>query len=222
MNKPFARPAIPDELQAKIDEHMKLFAGFRMMADAGADGAGGDDSGADAGTSDDAKSEDDEELGAGGKKALDAERARRKALEKEIQGLKEFQANFGKALAPLIGGEPAKDGPDAIEKLTATVEQLQHENLVERVARAHKITDDKDLKLLASMKSEAELVALAARLSPSEDDKDGDDDATSRAKRGGRPRPDPSAGKGGGDNAGKSSVEAYMAERRAAREAKTK
>lgn len=229
MPNPFILPKIPAELQAIIDADRERFAGWQMMADqAGAAGAGdaGGTGGAAAGgaaaaagaSTDTGAGDNDAELGANGVKTLEKERDRRKALEKEIAGLKAFQTQFTQFVTGLTGGEQATTTEEGLKQLTDQVAALTRENLVERVAREHKIEDEADVELLRAMRSEAEVRALAARLAKAAADDAGDDTRTTR-----KPRPDPSAGKGGGDAGGKpASVAEVMAARRAAREAKSK
>ena len=222
MSNPFVASKIPAELAEIISTHQALFGGFTMVADpADADnGAEGGDDGADKGADDAGKSDKDaksEELGAGGTAALKAERAARKALEKqltELSGVKATLEAMKAAMAGKVEGKPE----DAVKELAQQVDDLKRQALVERVAREHKITSDEDVELLSAMRSEEELRALAVRLKPSDDAGDGKDDK----KGGGKPRPDASRGQGGGDSAASKSVAEIQAERRAAREAKPK
>lgn len=224
MSNPFVAPKIPAELAEIISTHRALFGGFTMVdaadADNGAEGGGdGADKGADgAGKGDkDAKSE---ELGAGGMSALKAEREARSKLEKqvaELSGVKETLDAMKAAMAGKVEGKPE----DAVKELAQQVDDLKRQTLVERIARENKITSDEDVELLSAMRSEKELRALAARLKPSDDAGDGND-AKDGKKGGGKPRPDASRGQGGGDSAASKSVAEIQAERRAAREAKSK
>ena len=181
-------PEIPADLAEIISTHKALFGGFRM-----ADEPDPKDP-AKAGSEDeppaDPKSDpkDDEALGAAGKAALVKEREARKALEKQFDALK----------AALGGGAEVKP-EDAIKALADKVGALEHQTLVERVARDNKITAEEDVKLLSAMRSEEEIRALAQRLATTEEPADG------KGKE--KPRPDPSAARGGGDGA-KSGVSA--------------
>lgn len=222
---PFILPPIPAELQAIIDADRERFAGWRMMADP-PDGAGGagksdppkKDDPPEAGKKDDpAKKDDaDEALGEAGKKALDAERAQNKELRQQLASVKAFQDGLAKLVNP--DGDPKVTPEDAIKQLGEKVEALTHANLVKDIAREFGITEKDDIDLLAELKTEDRIRGLAERLKPA--DNGGDDDGK-KGKRG--YRPDPSAGKGGGDNAGKpASVAEVMAARREARAAKSK
>lgn len=222
MSNPFVVPGMPAELAAQIARTRAKFRGFTMVADpADADkGAEGGDDGADKGADGAGKGDKDaksEELGAGGMAALKAEREARSKLEKqvaELSGVKETLDAMKAAMAGKVEGKPE----DAVKELAQQVDDLKRQALVERVAREHKITSDEDVELLSAMRSEEELRALAVRLKPSDDAGDGKDDK----KGGGKPRPDASRGQGGGDSAASKSVAEIQAERRAAREAKSK
>ena len=224
MPNPFILPAIPAELQAIIDAYRERFAGWQVMADPPNTNAGKDgEDGAGADGADDAdKDGEDGELGANGVKTLEKERTKRKALEKEVAGLKAFQTQFTQFVTGLTGGEQATTTEEGLKKVTDQVSGLTHQLLVERVARENSITDSDDVAMLSELKSEEAIRKLAARLKPADDNAGGDG---GKGKGGGKqpPRPDPSAGKGGGDNAGKpGSVAEVMAARRGVREAKTK
>lgn len=80
-------PATPAELQQIIDLHRDMFGGWTMMADEAADSAttspaSQPQDGAPQPPASDAR---DEQLGDGGKKALDAERRRARDLEKALK-----------------------------------------------------------------------------------------------------------------------------------------
>ena len=68
---------------------------------------------------------------------------------------------------------------------------LQHQNLVEQVARRHGLTNEDDVAFLASATDADAMDKLAARLAPK-----GDDSANASGKPG-AVKPDPSQGKGG-------------------------
>lgn len=220
MPNPFILPTIPAKLQAIIDADRERFAGWRMMADPPNAGEDGED-GAGADGEDDAdKDGKDGELGANGVKTLEKERTKRKALEKEVAGLKAFQTQFTQFVTGLTGGEQATTTEEGLKKVTDQVSDLTHHLLVERVARENSITEADDVAMLSELKSEDAIRKLAARLKPA-DDKAGNGATTKPVRK--APRPDPSAGQGGGENGGKpGSVAEVMAARRAAREAKTK
>lgn len=155
-------------------------------------------------------------LGEGGKKAIEAERIARKAAEDQAKSLKGEFDGFKSALAEALGIKP-KEGEKGEDALTAVQQQLaamQHESSVLKLANEHKITDPKDMEILATAKDADSMKKLAERLAPNKEERD----ATSRK----RPRPDRAQG-GDGQSSSRSSagsVAAVMAERRAAREAK--
>lgn len=201
-------PAIPSELKATIDGHMRLFRGWLMKAE--------DTDPKDKGAT---PEDGDENLGEGGKKALEAERAARRALEKRVAELDGTKATLD-ALKAALGPEASKDDPEvAVRAVTDKVEKLERQLLVERVAREHKITSADDIKLLGDLTSEEQVRSWAKRLAPGDSDEGDDKDKGNGGRR--RPKADPSAGKGGeGSNSPKSIAE-LRAERRAAREPKT-
>lgn len=126
----------------------------------------------------------DEELGEGGKKALEREREARKLLERQLQGMQGQMA----AIAQAFGVKPddSDDGGQLVETLQQQVTAMQHQSLVDRVARAHGITEADDLEFLASAKDEEQMGRFAARLNA--------------ASAPGTPKPDASQGAKGGDN----------------------
>ena len=201
---------MPTDLAEVVALHREVFGGYRMEAEAGEQAspeetppAAGDD-------------QPDEQLGEAGKKALDAERAQNKDLRQQLAAVKAFQDGLAKLVNP--DGDPKVTPEDAIKQLGEKVEALTHSNLVKDIAREFGITEKDDIDLLAELKTEDRIRGLAERLKPA--DTGGDDDGK-KGKRG--YRPDPSAGKGGGDNAGKpASVAEVMAARRDARAAKSK
>lgn len=214
MSHPFVMPTIPAELAEIIATHKGLFGGFRMADDPDPkDPAKTDPPKVDPPADPKADPKDGEALGEAGKAALVKEREARKALEKQLADLTPLKGTIDAMRAALGGGNEVKP-EDALKALTDKVGALEHQTLVERVARDHKITSEEDVKLLSAMRSEDEIRALAKRLATTEqpDDKD----------KGKKPRPDASAGKGGGDSAAPKSVAEIQAARRAAREAKTK
>ncbi|MGM5065723.1 hypothetical protein EU244_012815 [Rhodococcus qingshengii] len=102
--------------------------------------------------------DDDEKLGEPGLKALKAERAAREKAEQKIAA---YEAEKEKArIAKLDGKEKAEAERDALAKER---DEARAEAAVERAARKHSITDDKDLKLLASVPAD-QVEAFAARL----------------------------------------------------------
>lgn len=133
--------------------------------DEGHDGDGGQvdqgdssDSGSnDQGTDTDTDT-DDEKLGEGGKKALERERAARKELEKRLA--ERDKADEKARLAKLDEKQRAEAERDAAAK---EAEKARAELAVERAARKHGLTDDKDLDLLAGVPAD-KVDALAKRL----------------------------------------------------------
>jgi hypothetical protein len=208
------RPIIPADLQATIDRHLALFAGWQMMAEGGDSGAEGAEAGgsADQGADGDQTKDGDKLLGPNGEKALAAERDARKKSDQKVAAL---EAQFAK-LAEAFGVKPDEskpDGADKVDALAKAVDTILHNSTVDRVARDHGITDKDDLALLREQANEQAMERLATRLKPAT----GEDGKT---KTSAAPRPDRSAGKGGGDSGGaKQSVSQVMAERRKAREA---
>lgn len=216
-------PHNPASIQALVDFHRTTFGGFVMEAgDPDPDAKSESDKG---GEKDDAGKDgkDDDALGDGGKKALQSEREARKELEKELREFKAGQASQAKKLAEALGVETkdAKSSDDITATLKTEVAEMRHELLVERVARAHKITNDDDLDLIRSAASEESMRKLATRLAGAA--KAHDDGGEPDGKKAGtlRLKPDPSQGRGNGADGGKAtSVAQVMADRAAARAAK--
>lgn len=183
----------PDQaawLKATFDRNRARFAGLQMMAD---DPAGGDD------PDPEGDDPDDEPLGEGGKKALDSERAARKAAEDRVKALESEFGGFKKALTEGLGltSEDGDKGGDALALVQKQLADMQHESSVLRAANEHKITDPDDLALLSSAKDEDAMKKLAERLAPT--------DAGSDAKSHKSPKPDRTQGGGAGggdDNSG--------------------
>ncbi len=187
---------IPADLQTIIDTHRRLFGGWTMMADAPADAAAEakadpakDAAKAPEAQKADSKPADDQPLGEGGKKALETEREARKALERQMNDLRQ-------GLASLAGGADPKGATpeDAIAELIDQFTSLKDDLEVERLARQHGITDERDITLLRKSSADARS-DLAARLKP-----------TGTTNPPGNPKPDPSVGKGGGDTKSNSST----------------
>lgn len=206
-------------------ERNRRFAGMRMMAGEGGEGgeggdAGGDDAGAKEGDADkDASKPDDaDKLGEGGKKAIEAERARAKAAEDSAKAMK-VELDSIKSIFAKAAGVEVKEGDkdeDVLSAVQQEVAAIRHESAVLKLANTHKITDEGDLKILASAMDAEQMKALAERLAPKEQESD----ATSRK----RPKPDRTQGGGDGDSAGDrgGSVAAVIEQRRAERAAKAK
>lgn len=209
-------------LAATFDRNRSLYGGFRMEVEptpeekAAADRAAADAKAAGDKPNDkaDAKADADH-LGDAGKKALDAERDARKAAEDQVKSLKGEFDGFKTALTEALGIKP-KEGDGTQDALTAVQQQLaamQRESSVLKLANEHKITDAKDVELLATAKDADSMKSLAERLAPKEDP---ERDAKSRQ----RPKPDKGQGGSGGSGSPKS-VNQLMDERRAAREARS-
>lgn len=99
---------------------------------------------------------------AGAKKALVAEREARKAVEKELAGIKKAQEKAAEEarLAKLSDDEKR----DEIAKAAAERAEAAEKALaVERAARKHGLTDDKDLELLEGLPAD-KVDAIAKRI----------------------------------------------------------
>jgi hypothetical protein len=232
-HNPFDRPFSPALALAIspndiLDFHRSTFGNLRME-DTGGDGSG--DDGKDKDEADKTKPDPDDgkgkadgdadKLGDAGKRALTAEREARDKAEKETKALREQVDGFFGGLKTLLGadGDKGTKPEELIEKLNSKIDGLERANLVESVARRHKITDEDDLDMLRAAKDEDTMSKLAKRLAPSDEDQ-----TDSKGKDGKRaPRADRSQGKGGdGTGSRASSVSQVIADRRAAREAKAK
>ncbi|QIP39700.1 hypothetical protein G9444_2456 [Rhodococcus erythropolis] len=99
-----------------------------------------------------------EELGEGGKKALDAERAARKEAEKKLSDIEKAQEKD--RLAKLEGTQRAEAERDA-EKTRA--EAAEAKAAVYEAAMEHGITDKKDLALLSKLPAD-QVAEVAKRL----------------------------------------------------------
>lgn len=90
---------------------------------------------------------------------LASERDKRQAIENQL-------ATFQTALAAAFGLDAAGKQPSA-DELVADVQKqvtaMQHQSLVDRVARVHGITEADDLEFLASAKDEEQMSRFAAR-----------------------------------------------------------
>ena len=107
---------------------------------------------------DNAPKADDQPLGDGGKKALDAEREARKDLERQLGQIKD-------GLAQVFGKQDGKASTDdVIASLSSQVEDMKRDALVYRLAATHQITEQDDIDLLRSAKDEDAMTRLAARL----------------------------------------------------------
>lgn len=129
----------------------------------------------------------DEPLGDGGKKALEAERERRKQAEADLTSLRNDFEGFQAKLSEAFGVKPATgDGSDAVAQLQSRLDAMQRETTVYRLAAQNEITDEEDLELLKSAKDEAAMTKLAERL------------AAKAASTPGTPKPDATQGGQGG------------------------
>ena len=133
----------------------------------------------------DAKS--DEPLGDGGKKALEAEREKRKQAETDLASLRKDFEGFQMKLSEAFGVKPATgDGADAVTQLQQRLDTMQRDTAVYRLAAQHQITDEGDLELLRSATDEAAMTKLAERL------------AAKAEPTPGTPKPDATQGGSGG------------------------
>ncbi|MGX6513264.1 hypothetical protein [Rhodococcus sp. SJ-2] len=121
----------------------------------GADDDGKPDADTDSGNKPDSE---DEQLGEGGKKALQAERARAKELEKKLA--ERDKADEKARLAKLDEKARAEAERD---KAAEEAEKARAELAIERAARKHGLTDDKDLELLEGIPAD-KVDALAKRI----------------------------------------------------------
>lgn len=133
----------------------------------------------------------DEQLGDNGKKALEREREARKLLEKQVQGFESQMA----ALAQAFGVKPpaGSDGADLVDALSSQVAALQHQALVDRVARVHGITDPEALDILSTAKDEQAMAKRAEWLNATKAPPTPKPDASQGAK-GDPNKPDPGPG----------------------------
>jgi hypothetical protein len=103
----------------------------------------------------------DAPLGEPGLNALRQEREARERLEREVGPLRQQM----EALSRVFGGETTTGKPeDVVANLQQQVADMRHDTLVERVARSHGITDDRDVAVLRAIKDEALMAQLAERL----------------------------------------------------------
>ena len=128
-----------------------------------------------------------EQLGEGGKKALEAERQARKQAESDLAALRKDFEGFQSKLSEVFGVKSATgDDPNAtLQQMQEQLNQMQRDGLVYRLAAEHQITDEEDLELLRSAKDEAAMAKLAPRLA-------------AKAIQTGIPKPDATQGGGHG------------------------
>lgn len=100
-----------------------------------------------------------DQLGEGGKRALEAEREARKELERQLSQMRDGLAQvFGQKAS----GKASTD--DVLSSLSEQVSEMKRENAVLRVASANGITDQEDIDLLRSATDEDAMTRLAGRL----------------------------------------------------------
>ena len=177
--------------------HFSQFGQARMADDGDQGGGDGDaTSDKDGATSTGEDGSDEAKLGDAGKRALQAERSARQAAEQKVAGIEQKFNGLLDGLKTALGVDQTKgDDPTEIVKgLERQLGQLQHDNLVNTVARRHNVTKETDIELLRSAKDEDVMVRLALRLKPSEDD-----ETTQRAGSRKVPRADRSQGGSGGN-----------------------
>lgn len=141
--------------------------------------------------------------GKGGKAAvladLATERDKRQELEQQVQTLTKAQQAQTDALAKAFGIKPEETSDTSalaaqVTTLQEQFAQTQHQNAVLSVANEHGITDKDDLTLLTSVKDEATMRTLAARIQKA-------------SETPGTPKPDRTQGGSGGEPTGSSSPE---------------
>lgn len=111
------------------------------------------------------EAEADKPLGPNGVKALESERTARKELERQVQQMQQQYGQQMSALAEAFGVKSDGAKPDdVVTTLQQQVAAMQHQSLVDRIARKHQITDADDVEHLASAKDEQAMDRLAARL----------------------------------------------------------
>lgn len=90
---------------------------------------------------------------------LASERDKRQAIETQLTT---FQAALASAFGIDAGKEPSTD--QLVGDIQKQLAAMQHQSLVDRVARVHGITESDDLEFLASAKDEEQMSRFAARL----------------------------------------------------------
>lgn len=133
-------------------------------------------------------------------------------LESKLNALRD-------GLKSALGVEDKKaDIAELVGGLKDQLDTLTHTNLVNEVARRHKLDED-DIAHIAALKDPEAMDKLAARIAAL---KAATEATEKKPGKPGTPRPDPSQGRGGGSEGAKpTSVAQVMADRRAARDKKT-
>jgi len=183
-------PTDPASTQALINFHRMTFGGATMEAETTGTQEGTPDPGA---KGDPPTNED---LGAKGSERavladLAKERDARQALEAQVKELAPMKDTLAR-LAAAFGADSKGATPEtAIADITSRFDKLQDDLGVERLARLHGITDEKDIVLLRSTSTDARS-DLAARLKPGTNPPN--------------PKPDGSAARGAGGDGKATSV----------------
>ena len=101
----------------------------------------------------------DEPLGDGGKRALEAEREARRALEGQVTQMRE-------AFATALGTKPDKKASveDMVSQLQEQFSTMQRATLVSAIARENEITKADDIALIEDAATEEGMRRIAARL----------------------------------------------------------
>lgn len=134
----------------------------------------------------------DEPLGDGGKKALEAEREARKTAEKDLAAMRsEFDA-FKTGLAGALGVKPggSTSPEEAVAQMQQRLDAMQTDSEVYRLAAQHQITEQADIDLLRSATDAEARGKLAERL------------AAKGSETPGTPKPDATQGGKGGTGSG--------------------
>lgn len=183
---------MPAELAEIIATHRALFGGFTMMAEEGAPAVPAG-SGQPNPVPADTAAKADEQLGDGGKKALQSERDARKSAEQQVadlraqvEALKPLQEQMTR-LSDAFGAPKGASTEDVVGQLQSQLAELRHDNLVNAIARDHQIVDAADIELLKTATDEASMTKLATRLNP-------------EPGKPGTPKPDLTQGTQGSDN----------------------
>ena len=199
MPNPFNIPGAPAALIAKINARRATIpAGLMMMAD-GDEAAKPEASDAGDTKPDTDPKGDDEQLGEGGKRALQAEREARRSLEDQVKQLAPLKGQM-EAIAAAFGVKPspntdlASQVAELQQQVATMTAKRDHDSLVASVVANHDSLSAADVALVAELSEREAMEKLAARLA--------------EGAKPGIPRPDPSVGKGGESKADGGSVSA--------------